>query len=49
MKKDTIFGKYKIYLERLKDSTQSKHNCVKAFDVRHDAKRYIVSQGIIGS
>ena len=49
MKKDTIFGKYKIYLERLKDSTQSKHNCVKALNVRHDAKRYIVSQEIIGS
>ena len=25
----TIFGKYKIFVEQLKDITQSKHNCVK--------------------
>ena len=48
-KKVTIFGKYKIYLERLEDNTQSKHNCVKTFDVRHDAKRHRVSQRITGS
>ena len=36
-------------LERLKDSTQSKHNYVKKFDVRHDAKCYRVSQGTIES
>ena len=42
----TIFWKYNIFVERLKDSTQSKHNCVKTFDVRHDAKRYRVSQWI---
>ena len=49
IKNVTIFGKFKIFLERLKDSTQSKHNCVKIFDVRHYAKRYRVSQGITGS
>ena len=49
MKHVTFFGKFKIFLERLKDSTQSKHNCVKKFDVRHAAKCYRVSQGIIGS
>ena len=43
-----FFGKFKIFLERLKDSTQSKHNCVKTFTVRHDVKRYRVSQGITG-
>ena len=43
------FWKIYDFLEGLKDSTQSKHNCVKKFDVRHDAKRYRVSQGIIGS
>ena len=45
-----FFRKYKIFPERLKDSTQSKHNFVKTFDVRHDvrhdAKRYRASQGI---
>ena len=49
IKNVTIFGKFKIFLERLKDSTQSKHNCVKTFNVRHDAERYRVSQVITGS
>ena len=49
MKNVTIFGKCKIFLERLKDSTPSKYNCVKTFDVRLDAKRYRVSQSITGS
>ena len=43
------FWKYKIFVERLKDSTQGKHNCVKTFDVRHDAKGYRASQGITDS
>ena len=44
-----FFWKYKIFLERLKDSIQSKDNCMKTFDVRHAAKGYRVSQGITGS
>ena len=40
-----FFWKYKIFLERLKDSIQSKYNFVKTFDVRHDTKHYRVSQG----
>ena len=43
-----FFGKYRIFLNRLKDSTQIKRNCVKSFDVRHDAKHYRASQGITG-
>ena len=43
-----FFGKYQIFLDRLKDSTQIKHNCVKTLDVRHDAKHYRASQGITG-
>ena len=35
------------FLERLKDSTQSIHNCMKTFDVRHEAKQYKVSRGIV--
>ena len=38
-----------IFLERLKDSIQSKYNCAKTFDVRQDVKPYRVSQGITGS
>ena len=38
-----------IFLERLKDSIQSKYNSMKTFDVRHAAKGYRVSQGITGS
>ena len=45
----TNFGKFKVFLERLKNSTQSIHSCVKTFDDRHDANRYRVSQGIVGS
>ena len=41
--------KNKIFPERLKDSTQSKYNFVKAFDIRHNAKCYRVSQEITGS
>ena len=48
-KKCHNFGKFRIYLERLKYSTQSKHNCVKTIDVIHNAKRYRASQVIIGS
>ena len=33
---------YKIFLEWLKDSIQSKDNGVKTFDVIHDAKHYRV-------
>ena len=40
----TFFGKYKISVEQLKDSPQSKHNFVKTFHVRHNAKRYRVLQ-----
>ena len=42
---------YKIFLERLKDSThsESKYYHVKHFNVRNDAKRYRVSQRITGS
>ena len=40
--------KYQIFLDRLKDSFQIKHNCMKTFDVRHDAKHYRASQGITG-
>ena len=43
-----IFGKYQIFQDRLKDSSQIKRNCVKTFDVRHDAKHYRESQGITG-
>ena len=43
-----FFGKYQIFLDRLKDSTQIKRNCVKTFDVRHDAKHYRAPQGITG-
>ena len=43
-----FFGKYQIFLDRLKDSTKIKRNCVKTFDVRHDAKHYRASQGITG-
>ena len=42
------FFENKIFLEWLKDSTQSKHNGVKIFDVRPDVKHYRVSQGITG-
>ena len=41
-----FFGTYQIFLDRSKDSTQIKRNCVKTFDVRHNAKHYIASQGI---
>ena len=41
-----FFGKYQIFLDRLKDSTQIKRNCVKTFDIRHDAKHYRAPQGI---
>ena len=37
-----------IFLEFMKDSSQSKHNCMKTFNVRHDAKLYRVSQGVTG-
>ena len=40
---------FRFLLDQWKYSTQSKHNCVKTFDVRHNAKRYRVSQGIIVS
>ena len=43
-----FFGKYQIFLARLKNSTQIKRNYVKTFDVRHDAKNYRASQGIAG-
>ena len=43
-----FFGKYQIFLEQLKDSTQNKRNCVKTSDVRHDAKHYRASQGKTG-
>ena len=42
IKNVTIFRKFKTFLERLKGITQSKLNCDKTFDVRHDAKRYRV-------
>ena len=45
----TFFGKFKIFLERLKGCFQSKHNCVKTVNVRHDAKCYRVTQGTVGS
>ena len=48
-KQSHILGKYKIFPERLKDTTDSKYNFVKTFDVRHDDKCYRVSQGITGS
>ena len=32
----------------MKDSTQIKRNCVKTFDVGHDAKHYRESQGNTG-
>ena len=38
LKMSPFFGKYKIFPERLKDTTQSKYNFVKTFDVRHGAK-----------
>ena len=41
-------GEYPIYLDRPKDSTQIKRNCVKTLDVRHDAKQYRALQGITG-
>ena len=41
-----FFGKYQIFLDRLKDSTQIKCICVKTLDVRHDAKHYRASQEI---
>ena len=47
------FWKIYDFSERLKDSTQRKHSCAKtfakAFDVRHDAKHYRVSQVTTGS
>ena len=44
----TFFGKYQIFLDRLKNSTEIKRDSVKTFDVRHDAKHYRASQGITG-
>ena len=44
-----FFGKYQIYLDRLKDSNQIKRNCVKTLDVRHDAKHYRAPQIMTGS
>ena len=44
----TFFGKYPIFLDQLKDSTQLKHNYVKTLGVRHDAKHYRASEGITG-
>ena len=41
-----FFGKYQIFLDRIKDSTQIKCNCVKTLVVRHDAKHYRALQGI---
>ena len=41
-----FFGTYQIFLDRSKESTQIKHNCVKTFDVRHNAKHFRESQGI---
>ena len=38
----------RFFVEGLKDISQSKHNCVKTFDVRQDAKHNRVAQGIIG-
>ena len=43
-----FLGKYQIFKDLLKDSTQLKRNCVKTFDVKHDAKHYRESQGITG-
>ena len=43
-----FLGKYPIFLDLLKYSTQIKRNCVKTFDVRHNAKHYGESQGITG-
>ena len=40
-----IFGKHKIFLVQLKNSTESKYNCVKTFDARHAAKHCGVSHG----
>ena len=38
----------RFFVERLRDSSQSKQNFVKTFDVRHYTKRYSVSRGITG-
>ena len=43
-----MFGKYQIFPDRLKDSTQIKLNCVKTFNVRQDVKHYRASQRITG-
>ena len=42
-KNATIFGKYRIFLQRLKTVHKSKHNYVKTFHIRHDAKCYRAS------
>ena len=41
-----VFGKYQIFQDRLKNSTQIKRYYVKTFDVGHDAKYYRASQGV---
>ena len=43
-----FLGKYQIFLDQLKDSTQIKCNYMKTFDVRHNAKHNRASQGIRG-
>ena len=41
-------GKTQIFQDLLKDSIQIKCNCVKPFDVRHDAKHNRESKEITG-
>ena len=48
IKNVSIFGKFKIFLAWLKESTHSKDNYVKTFNFRHNAKQYRVSQGTVG-